>query len=374
MEQQRDVGVVLSGGGINGVLMELGFLERLRESVLWPRVAAIFGTSSGALSGALAALDRLDELKEFMLALQPEQTFRPNRLWRLPFLGLHEYALPRTVESWFGDLHNVAEALRASPIELVVLATDLTDDHERPESGYELVYAARSTPPDVLASAVLASAAVPALVLPLRVGDRIATDGSWVRNFPLGHAYDRPDVELIVAFRYVPQYPRMGVVALEQFKRRLRRFGRIPPIRALVTELEEAAARAERGEPAHLADMIVRLARVAIVRNTELEERGAEQRDLSLRELRALREDVLALAAGDEALREAIERRFATAAFPFRGDRIVPRITVRGSIEGVGLDPGFRSSPRWTTEDKQLLIRRGYELAAAELDPLDAAA
>ncbi len=373
MDRQRDVGVVLSGGGINGVLMELGFLKRLRESVLWPRVGAIFGTSSGALSGALAALDRLDDLEEFMLALQPEQTFRPNRLWRLPFLGLHEYALPRTIESWFGDLHDVAEALRVAPVELVVLATDLTDDHERPESGYELVYPARSTPPELLARAVLASAAVPALVLPLRVGDRIATDGSWVRNFPLGHAYDRAEVELIVAFRYVPQYPRMGVGALEQFERRLRRFGRIPPIRALISELEEAAARAERGEPAHLADMIVRLARVAIVRNTELEERGAEQRDESLRELRALREDVLTLVAGDEKLRDAVERRFATATFPFRGDRIVPRITVRGSIEGVGLDPGFRSSPRWTTEDKQLLIRRGYELAAAELNPIDAA-
>ena len=367
------MGVVLSGGGINGVLMELGFLERLRESVLWPRVSVIFGTSSGALSGAMAALDRLDELEAFMLALQPDQTFRPHRLWRLPFLGLHEYALPQTVEAWFGDLHDVATALQRAPVELVVLATDLTDDHERLESGYELVYAARSTPPDLLARAVLASAAVPALVLPLRVGDRIATDGSWVRNFPLGHAYDRSEVELIVAFRYLPQYPRMGVAALEQLKRRLRRFGRIPPVRAFVAELEEAEARAQRGEPAHLADMIVRLARVAIVRNTELEERGAEQRDESLRELRALREDVTALAGDDEVLREAIERRFARASFPFRGDRIVPRITVRGSVEGVGFDPGFRSSPRWTTEDKRLLIRRGYELAAAELDPLDAA-
>src|SRR5581483_1823212 len=111
MAGDRDVGVVLSGGGINGVLMELGFLQRLRESTLWPRISVIFGTSSGALSGAIAALDRLDDLEEFLLALQPEQTFRPNRLWRLPFLGLHEYALPRTIESWFGDLEDVARAL-----------------------------------------------------------------------------------------------------------------------------------------------------------------------------------------------------------------------------------------------------------------------
>src|SRR6478672_8832636 len=101
MREQRDVGVVLSGGGVNGVLMELGFLQRLRESALWPRVAAIFGTSSGALTGTMAALDRLDELERFLLSLRPEQTFRPHRLWRLPFLGLWDYALPRTVGEWF---------------------------------------------------------------------------------------------------------------------------------------------------------------------------------------------------------------------------------------------------------------------------------
>jgi predicted acylesterase/phospholipase RssA len=371
MAGDRDVGVVLSGGGINGVLMELGFLQRLRESSLWPRVSVVFGTSSGALSGAIAALDRLDDLEEFMLALQPEQTFRPNRLWRLPFLGLHEYALPRTIESWFGDLHEIARELAVSPIELVVLATDLTDDHERPESGYELVYSARTTPPDILARAVLASAAVPALVLPLEVGGRIATDGSWVRNFPLGYAYDRADVELIVAFRYLPQYPRMGTGALQPFKRRLSRFGRIPPIRALLSELDAADERAARGEPAHLADMIVRLARVAVVRNTELEERFAEEKDVSLRELHALRREVLALAGEDVRLREAIEQRFDEAAFPFRGDRIVPRITVRGNVDGVGLDPGFRSSPRWSEHDKRQLIRRGYELADRELAEVD---
>ena len=48
---KRDVAVVLSGGGINGLLLELGFLERLRESELWPRVGWFFGSSAGALNG-----------------------------------------------------------------------------------------------------------------------------------------------------------------------------------------------------------------------------------------------------------------------------------------------------------------------------------
>lgn len=366
---RRDVGVVLSGGGVNGVMMELGFLKRLRESVLWPRVGAIFGTSSGALSGSLAALDRLDDLEAFLMELQPAMTFRPNRLWQLPFLGLHDYALPGTVERWFGDLADMARELARAPVELVVVATDLTDDNELEEEDFELHYSSRTTPPEVFGQAVLASAAVSALVMPLRVGDRIATDGAWVRNFPLGAAYEHPDVELIVAFRYLPHYPKLGIAALDTIRRRLRRLRRIAPARAFLEEIDRAEERVARGEPAHLADTIARLARVSILRNTRREERMAEQVDQSLRELRSLRHDVLA-AIGDDETRAAVEERFAQAQFPFRHDRVVPRIVVRGTVDGVGLEPGFRTQPHWSDEEKRLLIDRGYALADAELSAI----
>jgi predicted acylesterase/phospholipase RssA len=370
MTARRDVGVVLSGGGVNGVMMELGFLKRLRESPLWPRIAVIFGTSSGALSGALAALDRLEDLEAFLFHLQPEGTFRPNRLWRLPFLGLHDYVLPETIEGWFGDMNRLARSLAEAPVELVVVATDVTDDHERPEDEYELHYSSRLTPPEVFSQAVLASAAVSALVLPLRVGDRIATDGAWVRNFPLGLAHEHPGVELIVAFRYLPQYPRLGVAALLPLRRRLARFRRLAPVRAFLAEVDDAEARAARGEPAHLGDMIARLARVSILRNTSREERLAAEIDRSLTELRSLRSDVLR-AIDDPETRATVEARFAAARFPFRHDRVVPRIVVRGNVEGTGLDPGFRTQPRWSDAEKQVLIDRGYELAAEELSRLE---
>jgi predicted acylesterase/phospholipase RssA len=366
VERQRDVGVVLSGGGVNGVMMELGFLKRLRASPLWPRVAAIFGTSSGALSGSMAALDRLDDLEAFLMSLQPEQTFRPNRLWRLPFLGLHDYVLPRTIDDWFGGIQVVAAALQDSPVELVVVATDVTADARAEAAGFELAYSSRTTPPEILGEALLASAAVSALVLPLRVGDRIATDGAWVRNYPLGHAYDHEAVELIVAFRYLPNYPRLGVAALEPLRRRLRRFGRVPPVRAFLGEIDQAELRAARGEPAHLGDMLVRLARVAVLRNTKLEERFALEKDLSLRELHALRRDVLEL-VGDDDDRAAVEQRFGAANFPFRHERLIPRFTVVGSIDGSGLEPGLRTQNRWSDEDKRLLIARGWEAADREL-------
>src|SRR3954453_1253666 len=205
----RDVAVVLSGGAVNGVLMELGFLQRLRESELWPRVGWFYGTSSGALSATMAALDRLDELEEFMLRLQPEDTFRPHSLWRLPLLGSHDFRLPMTIHERLGGLTQMAHDLVECPVELVVFATDVSQDvHGSGPHAYELAYSSRSTPPETMAQAVLASAAVSALVLPRLVGDRIATDGAWVRNFPLVHAYHEAGVELIVSFRYQPRYPR----------------------------------------------------------------------------------------------------------------------------------------------------------------------
>jgi hypothetical protein len=151
-------------------------------------------------------------------------------------------------------------------------------------------------------------------------------------------------------------------------------------VRAFISELERAEERAARGEPAHLVDMIVRLMRVSILRNNALEERAADEKDESIRELESLRRDVLALvernvrgSARRTRLAEEVERRFGEARFPFRHDRLVPRITVHASVGEVSLDPGFRSQKPWTVEAKRNLIKRGYELADNELSRYDEA-
>ena len=68
---ERDVAIVLSGGGMNGVLLD-GLLTRASAPARSGRGSAAFdGTSAGALAGAMAALDRLDDLEDFLLELQP---------------------------------------------------------------------------------------------------------------------------------------------------------------------------------------------------------------------------------------------------------------------------------------------------------------
>jgi hypothetical protein len=217
--------------------------------------------------------------------------------------------------------------------------------------------------------AILASAAISTLVLPLRVGDRIATDGAWTRNFPLGHAYARPEVKMIVAFRYVPTYPKFDVAALGTLKRRLRAFARVPPVRALIAELEEAEARDRRGEPAHYVDMITRLMRLSVLRGTALEERFADQADQSIHELERLSRDLPALVrdhGGSEELARSVEERLLAAEFPFQRERALPRIMVRAGAEGVALEARIRRGAEWTEAAKRALIQRGYELTDAE--------
>jgi len=370
---ERDVAVVLSGGAVNGVLMELGFLKRLRETDLWPRIGWIYGASAGALCGTMAALDRLDELEAFMLELQPNDTFRPHSLWRLPLLGTHDYRLPQTIDERIGSMVELMREVAASPVELVVVATDVSEvEHGSGARAYELTYSSRTTAPETFAQAVLASAAISTLVLPRPVGDRIATDGAWVRNFPIGHAYDRSGVELIVSFRYLPSYPRFSPAGMTTLRRRLERFPKIPPLRALVGELREAEERAARGEPAHWGDMIVRLMRVAVQQNTVLEERAAVEKDQALAALGSLREDVSAILLREGGRRgtrlaAAVDERFAAATFPFAADRLIPRIAVSGSAGDVSLEAGLRNPKPWTVEAKLELIERGYRMLDEEL-------
>jgi predicted acylesterase/phospholipase RssA len=369
---ERDVAVVLSGGSINGVLMELGFLQRLRESPLWPRVGRIYGTSAGALSGVMAALDRLDDLETFLMGLQPQDTFRPQRLWQLPITGFHSYSLPQTIDERLGGIESLARGLAESPIELSVCVTDVSPDTPPGPHPGELLYSSRDSPPEEMAQAILASAAISALVLPLRIGDRIGTDGAWVRNYPLGHAY-QPGVELIVGFVYVPRYTEIRI-DLAALRRRLQRFRRVAPARALLVELEAAQERQARGEPGHHVELIIRLLRLAVARNTVLEHTTAEDKDQSIRELQALRESVQQLVGESvrgrrrrRRVEQEIDRRFAAARFPFRADRIVPRITVVAREGEINLEPGLRTQSPWSDEAKRHLIARGYELTDAEL-------
>ena len=256
----------------------------------------------------------------------------------------------------------------------MVFATDVSNHEDGDETRhYELAYSSRTADPETMGRAILASAAVSGLVLPVSIDGVIATDGGWVRNFPLEHASRNPDVAAIAAFRYVAGYRPLDIAFLERMRERLERFRAVPPVRALLAEIRLAEERVERGEPAHYGEMIARLMRVAVDRNTVLEERLADERETSVAELHRLREDVVTAAVSAaprrqrERLRAELDGIFASARFPFRHDRHVPTLVVRANPGDEALDPTFRGDEPWPEDRKRALIERGYRLTDAAL-------
>ena len=248
--------------------------------------------------------------------------------------------------------------------------TDVSDGEIDEQRAYERLYSSRTTDPDELAHAILASAAISALVLPAprrrrdRHGRRLGAELPARATPTTTRRSARSS-----ASSTSPRPSRVTGENLGRLRRRLEPFRAVPPVRALLEEVRAAEERQQRGEPGHLAEMIGRLMRVTVARNTTLEVRSAEAKDASVRELEALRADILASVRRNakpwrrgRAVRE-VEERFAAARFPFRHDRALPLTIVRGSAGELALDPSFRSGLEWPVETKRALIDRGRALA-----------
>lgn len=373
---EPDTGLVLSGGSINGIFLQLGFLQALRDRPIWESIGWVYGTSAGALSGWAVALDALDEHERFLMELQPEDVFEARDLWRTPLVGLHRYTLPETVAERLGDPVELARRFADGARELTVVTTDigLSPETARTDDPYERAFNSRAESPETFAAAVFASAAISTFVLPLRIGEGVYADGGWVRNFPLAYAYREPRVQRIVGCRYrasASGFTGRGLHALHQ---RLSRLARVRVARGVTAELREAIERNERGEPMHLMDTIARLSHIAVYRNSDLEVQLADERDRSIRVVHEVRESLRRTIESSARGRQrtellgALDEAFASAAFPFARSRAVPRLVVDVSTpEGIHLDfPRRRVS--WSDEDKLALAAHGRRLTEEALE------
>ncbi|HEX6972452.1 MAG TPA: patatin-like phospholipase family protein [Limnochordia bacterium] len=137
------VGVALGGGGVRGAA-HIGVLREIRRAGLMP--AAVAGTSSGALIGALfcAGVD-WSEVEATARMLTPRQ------LWPRFRIGRRRLGLMQTVARWIGETTTFEDL----PIPLAVVAIDLC-------SGREIVY--RSGP---VLPALHAAVALPPWLGPL---------------------------------------------------------------------------------------------------------------------------------------------------------------------------------------------------------------
>jgi NTE family protein len=173
---------VLSGGGNQGVA-QIGMLRALLERGIFPDV--VIGTSAGALNGACLAtspsLEKVDELEAVWLGLSAEQVFpgsKLKRVWNVLRRGDHLFSNEglEKVIARAGPASTFAEL----EVPLRVVTTDL-------DTGDEMVIASGPLP-----TALLASAALPAIFPPVRVHGHTLIDGMVVNLVPISHAMAGP--------------------------------------------------------------------------------------------------------------------------------------------------------------------------------------
>ncbi len=157
------VGIVLSGGGARGIA-HIGVIKALEEKGV--QIAAISGTSAGAVIGALYAYgyqpeEILDMIQKtsFLRSLRPALT----KVGLLKIENLRHIFLKYMPENDFGRLK----------IPLTVAATDINKGETTFFSRGELIMP------------ILASCCVPVLFQPLKYGDGLYVDGGILDNLPV---------------------------------------------------------------------------------------------------------------------------------------------------------------------------------------------
>ena len=170
---------VLGGGGLLGAV-EVGMLQALFERDVRPDL--VLGTSVGALNGLVVAADptsaAVDRLLDLWSSVGESNEVYSDRTWRqvrrAVRTGTHIHSskpLRERLDQEFGDL--TFDQL-AVPFQCCAASIERAAEHWF------------HTGP--LVDAIVASAAVPGLLPPARVGDEHYLDGGIVNSIPVGRA------------------------------------------------------------------------------------------------------------------------------------------------------------------------------------------
>jgi NTE family protein len=182
------VAIAFGGGGARG-LAHIHVIEALDE--LGIRPVMIAGSSIGAIMGAgMAAGMAGRDIREFTLATVGNRREVMNRLWSLRPTTLQEivaggfrvghYNLERILKAFLPA--EIPETFEALAIPLTVTATDYYGQRECTVQSGELL------------RALAASAAIPAVFMPVKLDGRVMIDGGIFNPVPFDHLVGKADI------------------------------------------------------------------------------------------------------------------------------------------------------------------------------------
>jgi NTE family protein len=185
----QKITLVLSGGGARGIA-HIGVIEELENRGF--EIASIAGTSMGALVGGVYALGKLPEFKDWLLTLDKKETFR---LLDFTFSKQGLIKADRVLERMQEFMPN--ERIEDLSIKFTATATDIINKEE---------YVFKE---GLLFDAVRASIAVPTVITPMEIGDKILVDGGVINNLPISNAI-RTAGDILVAVTVNARIPAIS--------------------------------------------------------------------------------------------------------------------------------------------------------------------
>lgn len=174
----QKVALVLSGGGARGIA-HIGVIEELEKRNY--EISSVAGTSMGSLIGGAYATGRMNELKEWICALDKGKVFR------LVDFTLSKQGLikaDRVLNKMKDYVPDVP--IEELPLPYAAVAVDMIKKEE-------VVFREGS-----LYQAIRASIAIPSVLTPLKNGNQLLVDGGVLNNIPIEHV-QRSKGDMIIA-------------------------------------------------------------------------------------------------------------------------------------------------------------------------------
>ena len=174
---KQNVSLVLSGGGARGIA-HIGVIEELESRGF--EIASVAGTSMGALVGAVYALGKMEEFKNWLYTLDKIKVFS------LVDFTLSSQGLVKGDKVFKKMKEFISDAnIEDLNIYYAAVATDIINKKE-------VVFTKGS-----IYDAIRASIAIPTVFTPVKKENGLLVDGGVVNNIPISHAKRSPGDILI---------------------------------------------------------------------------------------------------------------------------------------------------------------------------------